>query len=59
MWGSSSAAAVSVDEPVDPADIVPDFGVDPREVRVGTPDAPGHDALKAAVANQRASRVSL
>lgn len=44
---------------MDPADVVPDFGVDSREVRVRTSDPPRHDALKAAVANQGPARVSL
>lgn len=47
------------DDVFDPADVVPDSGVDSREVRVCTSDPPRHDALEAAVANQRPAGVSL
>lgn len=49
--GGGGSWCVFIDYPVDPFDVVPDFGVDSREVWMCTADSPGDDALKFAVAD--------
>lgn len=51
--------SVIVDYPFNPVDVVPHFGVNPREVWARTADAPGHDALEVAVTDEGTSRVTL
>ena len=58
LW-TALIGAVVLDDPVDPADVVADSGVDAGEVGVGTADAPGDDALKVTVAHERAARIAL
>lgn len=50
---------VIFDYPVDPRDIVADFGVDSWEILVGTTDAPRHDPLKITITDERPTRVAL
>lgn len=57
--GGGGSWCVFIDYPVDRFDVVPDFGVDSREVWVCTADSPGDDALKLAIANKRTTRVAL
>lgn len=59
LWKKNILAVVIVDYPVDPGDVVADFGVDSWEIRVGTADAPGHDPLKITVTDERPARVAL
>lgn len=47
------------DNPVDPVYIVPDIGVDSREVCLGTTDSPGNNAFKFTIADERATGVTL
>lgn len=50
---------VFADNPVDPFDIVPDFGVDSREVWVSTTDSPGNNALKVTIADEGTTGITL
>lgn len=50
---------VGVDDPVDPADVVTNFGVDSWEIWIGTANAPGDDAFEVAVTYKRAAGVTL
>lgn len=59
LWKKNILAVVIFDYPVDPGDVVADFGVDSWEIRVGTADAPGHDPLKITVTDERPARVAL
>lgn len=54
-----ASRCVFTDDPVDPFDIVPDFGVDSREVWVGTADSPGNNALKLPIADEGATGITL
>lgn len=51
----TASLAVVLHDPLDPADVLPDLGVNTRKVGVGTADAPGHDALKVSITDQRAA----
>lgn len=51
--------SVVFDNPFNPADVVPHFGVDSREVRVSTADTPGDDAFQFAIADKGTTRVTL
>lgn len=59
LWKNDILAVVIFDYPFDPGDVVADFGVDSREIRVGTADAPGHDPLKIPITDERPARVAL
>lgn len=67
IWNSQQKAVdpggaswcVFADNPVDPFDIVPDFGVDSREVWVGTTDSPGNNALKVTIADEGTTGITL
>ncbi len=60
LWKNNFlAGAVIFDYPVDPRDVVADFGVDSWEILVGTTDAPGHDPLKITITDKRPARVAL
>lgn len=59
LWKNNILAVVIFDYPFDPGDVVADFGVDSREIRVGTADAPGHDPLKIPITDERPARVAL
>lgn len=50
---------VMFNNPVDPGDVVPHFGVDSREVCVRATDTPGDDALELAIADKGTTRVTL
>lgn len=50
---------VGVDDPVDPADVVTNFGVDTWEICIGATNAPGDNAFEEAVTYKRATRVTL
>lgn len=56
---SGASWRVLVDDPLDPVYIVPDFGVDSREVWLGTTDSPGNNALKVAIADEGTSGITL
>lgn len=50
---------VIFDNPFNPVDVVPHFGVDSREVWVSAADTPGDDALEVAIADEGTTRVAL
>lgn len=55
----SGSCCLIIDNPVDPFDVVPHFGVDSREVWVCTADTPGYNALKVAIADKWTTGVTL
>lgn len=58
-WKLNILAGVVVDYPGHPGNVVADFGVDSRKISIGTADAPGYDALKITITDERPARVAL
>lgn len=56
---SMGSWCISFNNPINPADVVPHFGVDSREVWVGAADTPGDNALKVPVADKGTTWVTL
>lgn len=59
MFHEARSRSVVFDNPFNPVDVVPHFGVDSREVRVSTADTPGDDAFQFAVTDKGTTRVTL
>lgn len=56
---SDGSWRVIVNNPVDPFDVLPHFGVDAGVVWVSAADAPGHNTLKVIIADKRTPGVAL